>query len=32
MKDNNENEESSYIQYWDNVWIMSQKLPLNHFA
>ena len=36
MKDNNENEESSYIQYWDlsNLygWIMSQKLPLNHFA
>ena len=36
MKDNNENEESSYIQYWDisNLygWIMSQKLPLNHFV
>ena len=35
MKDYEENNESSYLQYWDvnNLfgWPMSQKLPVNNF-
>ena len=34
-KDNNENKQLSYLQYWDAnnlyVWALSQKLPVNHF-
>ena len=34
-KNNDENKQLSYVQYWDvnnlYVWGLSQKLPVNHF-